>query len=70
VIGAVEKVGGRAVPARIVGRRAGDPAVLVAASDKLRLETGWSPRYADIEDIVRHAWIWREAHPEGYGGRD
>jgi UDP-glucose 4-epimerase len=69
VIRAVERVGGCRVPARIVGRRAGDPAILVAASEKLRRETGWSPRYAALDDIVRHAWSWREAHPEGYGDR-
>jgi UDP-glucose 4-epimerase len=69
VIRAVERVGGRKVPARMVGRRAGDPAVLVAASERLRRETGWSPQYAALDDIVRHAWAWREAHPEGYGDR-
>jgi UDP-glucose 4-epimerase len=69
VIGAVEEVSGRKVPARIAGRRPGDPAVLVAASDKLRRETGWSPRYAALRDIVQHAWAWREAHPHGYGDR-
>jgi UDP-glucose 4-epimerase len=69
VIRTVEQVGGRSVPMRIVGRRAGDPASLVAASEKLRLETGWAPRYAQLEDIVRHAWSWREAHPDGYGDK-
>jgi UDP-glucose 4-epimerase len=68
VIRMVEQVGGRPVPARITGRRAGDPAALVAASEKLRRETGWSPRYADLESIVKHAWAWREAHPGGYAG--
>jgi UDP-glucose 4-epimerase len=67
VISSVERVGGRKVPVRMVGRRAGDPAALVAASDLLRRETGWSPRYAALDDIVRTAWAWREAHPEGYG---
>jgi len=69
VIRTVEQVGGLSVPMRIVGRRAGDPASLVAASEKLRLETGWAPRYAQLEDIVRHAWSWREAHPDGYGDK-
>jgi UDP-glucose 4-epimerase len=66
VIGAVERVSGRRVPMRMAGRRAGDPAVLVAASEKLRRETGWSPRYAELDEIVRTAWAWREAHPNGY----
>jgi len=67
VIRMVEQVGGRRVPVRVAGRRAGDPAVLVAGSEKLRRETGWSPRFAELEEIVRHAWAWREAHPRGYG---
>jgi UDP-glucose 4-epimerase len=67
VIRMVERVGGRHVPVRIAGRRAGDPAVLVAGSEKLRRETGWLPRFAGLEEIVRHAWVWREAHPQGYG---
>ncbi len=67
VIRAVERVGGRTVPMRVGARREGDPACLVAASDLLRAETGWSPKYADLDDIVRTAWAWREAHPGGYG---
>jgi UDP-glucose 4-epimerase len=50
-------------------RRAGDPAVLVAASERLRRETGWAPRFGDIDEIVRTTWAWREAHPRGYGDR-
>jgi len=66
VIRAVERVSGRRVPVRMAGRRAGDPAVLVAASDKLRRETGWEPRYAALDEIVRTAWAWRKRHPGGY----
>jgi UDP-glucose 4-epimerase len=69
VIAAVERVGGRPVPHMIGPRRAGDPAVLVAASDSLRAETGWAPRLGSLDDIVRTAWAWREAHPRGYGDR-
>ncbi len=69
VIRMVEQLSGRTAPVRIAGRRAGDPAVLVAASDKLRRETGWSPQYDRLEHIVKHALIWREAHPDGYAGR-
>ncbi len=67
VIRTVEQVSGRKVPVRIAGRRAGDPAVLVAASDKLRRETGWSPKHENLADIVKHALMWRESHPDGYG---
>jgi len=66
VIAAVERVGGRPVPHGIGPRRAGDPAVLVAASGRLREECGWSPRHAELDDIVGTAWRWREAHPRGY----
>jgi len=69
VIRAVERVSGRKVPMRIVARRPGDPAALVAASDLLRSETGWAPRLASLDDIVRTALVWREAHPHGYDDR-
>lgn len=69
VIAAVERVGGRPVPHSIGPRRAGDPPVLVAASERLRQECGWSPRHAELDDIVRTAWTWREAHPKGYDDR-
>ena len=67
VIAAVGAVTGRAVPHRIADRRPGDPAVLVASSALLRAETGWTPRFPDLHDIVRTAAAWRDAHPEGYG---
>ena len=69
VIAAVEAVTGRTVPAKFGDRRAGDPAVLVAASDRIKAEAGWSPRYADLHEIVRTAYQWREAHPGGYRDR-
>lgn len=56
VIAAVEEVTGRKVPYKIGPRREGDPAVLVADSTRLRQALGWSPRYADLRDIVRSAW--------------
>ena len=69
VIRAVERVGARPVPWRMAGRRAGDPAVLVAASERIRREAGWQPRHDHLEDMVRHAYAWREAHPRGYDDR-
>ena len=69
VIRTVEQVSGRTVPRRIAGRRAGDPAVLVAGSQRLRSQTGWVPRYADLGTIVQHALNWRRANPDGYAGR-
>jgi UDP-glucose 4-epimerase len=67
VIQAVEAVSGLKVPYRISPRRAGDAAVLVAASDKAKA-AGWRPRYGDLREIVRTAYDWRKAHPNGYGG--
>jgi len=69
VIGTVERLTGRRVPARDAPRRAGDPAVLVAASDLIRRETGWQPARPALETIVADALAWREAHPDGYGDR-
>jgi UDP-glucose 4-epimerase len=67
VIQSVERISGRPVPYRIAPRRPGDPAVLVAASDRARA-AGWQPKYEALDDIVRTAFAWREAHPDGYGG--
>ncbi len=67
VIAAAERVGGRRVPWDAAPRRPGDPPVLVASSALIRRETGWAPRHADIDGILRSAWAWREAHPDGYG---
>jgi UDP-glucose 4-epimerase len=68
VIASVERVTGLTVPWAPAARRAGDPAVLVAASDLIRRETGWNPRFAELDTIVQTAFAWRKAHPEGYGG--
>jgi UDP-glucose 4-epimerase len=66
VVRAVERVSGRRVPHRIVGRRAGDPPVLVASSARIAAETGWRPHFASLDAIVETALRWREAHPRGY----
>ena len=67
VIRAVERVSGLTVPYRVTDRRPGDAAVLVAASDRARA-AGWAPRHESLDAIVRTAFAWREAHPNGYGG--
>jgi UDP-glucose 4-epimerase len=69
VIAAVEAVSGRRVPHVMAPRRPGDPPVLVAAADRIRREAGWLPRFADLHDIVRTAFAWRERHPHGYATR-
>jgi len=67
VIETVRKVTGHPIPAREEPRRAGDPAVLVASSDKIKRELNWQPQYPNLEDIVRSAWAWFQSHPNGYG---
>lgn len=67
VIEMVEKVSGRTVPWEHAPRRPGDPATLVAASDRIRSDWGWAPKYPELETIVRHAWQWFDARPNGYG---
>ena len=68
VIGAVEQVTGKRVNWSSAPRRAGDPAVLFASSQKIQQELGWQPRYADPVGIVETAWRWRSGHPTGFGG--
>ena len=67
VIASVERVSGLTVPHRIVGRRAGDAAVLVASSARAQT-AGWKPVHGDLEAIVSSAFAWRRSHPDGYGG--
>jgi UDP-glucose 4-epimerase len=59
VIDAVRRVTGRSVREKAAARRPGDPAVLVAASDRIRRELGWRPRFEDLETIVGTAWEWQ-----------
>ncbi|MEE9216689.1 MAG: UDP-glucose 4-epimerase GalE, partial [Anaerolineales bacterium] len=66
VVDTARKVTGHALPAIETDRRPGDPSRLVASSDKIRAELGWSPQHADLEDIISSAWEWHRAHPEGY----
>jgi UDP-glucose-4-epimerase GalE len=66
VIQAVAGVIGRPVPHGVAPRRAGDPAVLFASSERIRSELGWRPRFEDLEAIVRTAYSWRARHPAGY----
>jgi UDP-glucose 4-epimerase len=68
VIDTVGRVVGRPVAWEPAARRPGDPAVLYASSDRAQRELGWTPRFADLEVIVRHAWQWHSTHPNGYVG--
>jgi UDP-glucose 4-epimerase len=66
VVEAARRVTGRAIPARVLKRRSGDPPVLVASSRRARRELGWQPKHSTLEQMLADAWAWREAHPTGY----
>jgi len=67
VVDTARRVTGREIPAHEEPRRSGDPAALVAASDRIRDELGWQPEKG-LEDMVADAWAWHQAHPSGYEG--
>ena len=69
VVASVARVTGRAVDHTFVPRRPGDPAILLASSERARDELGWTPRFEQLDDIVRSAWVWHQAHPDGYQSR-
>jgi UDP-glucose 4-epimerase len=66
VIDTAREITGRTIRANAGPRRAGDPAVLVAASDKIRKELGWVPRFPHVHEIIESAWRWHQANPDGY----
>lgn len=61
VIAAATEVTGSPIPYETAPRRPGDPAVLVASSERARLELGWKPVWTDLRDIIRSAWEWHRA---------
>jgi len=67
VIETCRKVTGRDIPAVEKPRRAGDPPRLIAASDKIKSELGWKPKFENILPIVESAWAWHVKNPAGYG---
>jgi len=68
VIEAARQATGREIKAVEAQRRAGDPPVLVASSDKARAELGWKPEKPELVGMISDAWTWAQAHPDGYGG--
>ena len=66
VIETARAVTGEAIPEQMGQRRAGDPARLVASSDRIRQELGWAPQYPALEQIIGSAWRWHQCHPDGY----
>jgi UDP-glucose 4-epimerase len=66
VIETARKVTGKKIPAVEHPRREGDSARLVASSDKIRRELGWTPQHPGLQDIIQSAWEWHQNHPNGY----
>ncbi len=66
VIDICRKVTGHAIPSEIAARRSGDPAILIASSEKIIKELGWNPKKASLESIIDSAWKWHRFHPDGY----
>jgi len=66
IVDLARKVTGRDIPVRECPRRAGDPAVLIASSEKIRRVLGWNPQCSDVESIIASAWRWHKSHPYGY----
>lgn len=66
VIETARKVTNHTIPIIEEERRAGDPSVLIASSEKARKVLGWKPQYADLETIISTAWKWHVNHPDGY----
>jgi len=69
VIDAARTVTGHPISETIAPRRDGDPAVLVASSQRIRSELNWQPRFESLEAIVESAWAWMLEHPNGYADR-
>lgn len=66
VIETARKVTGHPIPVKDVERRAGDPAQLIASSEKAKKILGWKPEHDSLEEIIASAWNWHKNHPNGY----
>jgi len=66
MIAAAEKATGESIKVEVGARRAGDPAQLIASSEKAQTILGWKPRYTNIEQIIKTAWTFHKKHPTGY----
>lgn len=66
VLEEARRVTGHPIPAKIEDRRAGDPAQLIASSDKAKTVLGWKPEYDSLQTIIETAWAWHQSHPAGY----
>lgn len=66
VIETSKKITGIDIPYQFADRRPGDPAILIASSEKIKKELNWEPKYPDLETIIKTAWEWHCKHPQGY----
>ena len=66
VLEVARRVAAKPIPAVVAPRRPGDPAVLVATSEKIRRTLGWGPRLSSLDSIIQSAWVWKQKHPFGY----
>nr|WP_295970121.1 UDP-glucose 4-epimerase GalE [uncultured Bacillus sp.] len=66
VIETARKVTGHSIPAELKERRQGDPAVLIASSEKAKIVLGWKPQFDSLEKIIRDAWNWHKNNPYGF----
>ena len=66
MIEAAKKATGKDIKVEMGARRAGDPAQLIASSEKARKILGWKPRYTNVEQVIGTAWTWHQKHPNGY----
>jgi UDP-glucose 4-epimerase len=69
VIETARPITGQPIPYEFGPRRPGDPAVLIASSEKIRAELGWQPQYPQLEQIIGSAREWHRRHPHGYAGQ-
>ena len=66
IIAAAEKITGTKITTTVCPRRAGDPDILVASSERSKAELGWQPKFPEITTIIQSAWQWLREHPKGY----
>lgn len=66
VIEIAREVTGEKIKAVVADRRPGDPAILIASSDKIQKELNWQPKYNDLRTIMETAWNWHKNHPNGF----
>ncbi len=69
VIEETKKVTGREFNVSVEGRRAGDPSILIASSEKAMTELNWKPRFNTLTQIIETAWKWHSTHPQGYSDK-